>query len=582
MPTRLALSLGLLLMLTWARSESAPYRALPAPAAARQVGSIATADPAPTETTPADPVTGPRDRPHLPTGTARVSGRIVDVESGRPLRKARVRLHSEAFPEGRGASTDDDGRYVFEDLPAGKYHLVVRKGSYVPSGYGQGDPYEAPRLLELAPGQKLPNIDVGLQRGGVIAGRITDEIGEPVPNIGVRVLRMYRMEGRRRLVPGGSGFSSTTDDRGYYRVFGLSPGEYYVSASGLDSGGPGMHMDDVEGPVRTYFPGTPVIDEAQRVEVGPGQEVLSVNFALDSGRPFSISGTVVDSTGQPPAPAYVMAEHSVDLMGMNMGGEVKPDGSFVLENLSPGTYLVSARVGENEGEFAEAKVSLTDGDVTGLALVTSPGKIVSGQLLFETEPRQPVTPQQFQFRARSAESGSLFQQHHFEVGPDWTFEVRLHKGPVLIRADRLPGPWVLKAILQGGVDVTDTGIDITRGERVDGVRILLSSRRSTVSGRVKDTSGRTVTNCTVIVFAEDSNRWGPLSRYVDSGRPNQEGRYELAHLPPGNYLAVALAQLDPEQNDAPEYLERLRGYATPFELRDGEQRTLDLQLADVR
>jgi hypothetical protein len=114
------------------------------------------------------------------------------------------------------------------------------------------------------------------------------------------------------------------------------------------------------------------------------------------------------------------------------------------------------------------------------------------------------------------------------------------------------------------------------------VRILLSSRRSTVSGRVTDAAGRTLTSCTVVVFPEDSSHWGPLSRYLHAGRPNQKGRYELGHLPPGRYLAVALAQLDEEQHDEPEYLERLRGYATPFEIRDGEQRTLDLQLADVR
>jgi protocatechuate 3,4-dioxygenase beta subunit len=487
------------------------------------------------------------------------------------------------MPEGRGASTDEHGRYAFEDLPAGKYHIVVQKGSYVPSGYGQGDPFQAPRLLELRPGQRVQNVDVGLQRGGVIAGRITDEAGEPVPHIGVRVLRTYRMEGRRMLVPGAFPFSSRTDDRGDYRVFGLAPGEYYVSASGLDAGDVGMNVEgDVEGAVRTYFPGTPDLDEAQRVAVGPGEQVLSVNFALDPSQPFSISGTVVDSTGQPPAMAHVTAEHSTDLTGMNLGGEAKPDGSFIIRNLSPGKYLVAVRAGDDQGEFAELPVTLADGDVTGLTLVTSPGTILAGQLMFETEPRQPVTPQQFRFRARSTKAGSLFEPGHLEVRPDWTFEVRVHKGPVLIRADHLPEPWILKAVLHSGVDVADSGIDIARGERVDGVRILLSSRVATVSGRIKDPSGRTVTSGTVVVFPEDSSHWGPLSRYLHAGRPNQEGRYELGHLPPGRYLAVALARMDEEKNEEPEYLERLRGYATPFEIRDGEQRTLDLELADVR
>ena len=55
-----------------------------------------------------------------------------------------------------------------------------------------------------------------------------DEHGEAIPNTPVRVLRYVLQGGQRTLQQAGNG---QTDDRGIYRIFGLQPGDYLVSAT---------------------------------------------------------------------------------------------------------------------------------------------------------------------------------------------------------------------------------------------------------------------------------------------------------------------------------------------------------------
>jgi hypothetical protein len=80
----------------------------------------------------------------------------------------------------------------------------------------------------------------------------------------------------------------------------------------------------------------------------------------------------------------------------------------------------------------------------------------------------------------------------------------------------------------------------------------------------------------------DAESRSALSRGLFAVRPSQRGRYEITKLPAGHYLAAAVDYLEDGQHTDPEYLERLRGYATAFEIRDGERRDLNLELVRVQ
>ena len=151
--------------------------------------------------------------------------------------------------------------------------------------------------------------------------------------------------------------------------------------------------------------------------------------------------------------------------------------------------------------------------------------------------------------------------------------------PAVVSPGRIPDGWSLKSVLQGGVDVTDTGLQFKVGEDVDNVQIVLTARSTTVSGQVADSKGLPAKDYTVVLFPDDSARWTPMSRYIRTERPDQQGGFKVKGLPAGHYLAVAVDTVENGQESDPEFLEQMRSLATPFDLNENEQKSLALKLA---
>ena len=122
-------------------------------------------------------------------------GRVL-AANGMPLRRAQVTVFAAAetgLSQRHGATTDGDGKWEITDLPAGRYTVSASKAGYVTIQYGQRRPFEQGTPVVVADAATVERLDVTLQRGAVIAGRILDEFGEPVAQIGVQAMR-YRGE----------------------------------------------------------------------------------------------------------------------------------------------------------------------------------------------------------------------------------------------------------------------------------------------------------------------------------------------------------------------------------------------------
>ena len=103
------------------------------------------------------------------------------------------------------------------------------KSGFVSVQYGQTRPFEQGKPIELADKQALDNADIGMPRGGVISGRIVDEFGDAVAGrLGHRDAADV-VERTTPLTPAGR--IGQTNDLGQYRIYGLPPGDYYVSAT---------------------------------------------------------------------------------------------------------------------------------------------------------------------------------------------------------------------------------------------------------------------------------------------------------------------------------------------------------------
>jgi carboxypeptidase family protein len=159
---------------------------------------------------------------------------------------------------------------------------------------------------------------------------------------------------------------------------------------------------------------------------------------------------------------------------------------------------------------------------------------------------------------------------------DWTFELRGLRGRGFVRAATL-SDWQLKRVRRDGVDVTDTPLDFAKD--VDELEIELTQRLTTVSGSVSDDRGGVAVDATVIAFAADPAKWGQHSRFIESARPDQQGRFTFRNLPPGRYVAIAVRYLEPGEERDADLLEVWRPGGTPFTLSEGETLALDLKLS---
>src|SRR5688500_7634416 len=181
-----------------------------------------------TVTSPAQP---PRDSrltpPPQAVGTAVISGQVMMAGATQPARKVRVSLSGAELRSSRSTTTDDQGRFSFTGLPAGRYTLSASKPGHLSVSYGQRRPGAQGTPIQLTDGQKF---QAGLQipRGSVLTGVVLDEHGEPTPGVAVRAMRFVVQNGQRTLQ--GSNTNST-DDRGIYRIYGLMPGEYAICAT---------------------------------------------------------------------------------------------------------------------------------------------------------------------------------------------------------------------------------------------------------------------------------------------------------------------------------------------------------------
>jgi hypothetical protein len=523
----------------------------------------------------------PRDnaQPSKP-GKSILRGRVVAADTGQPLRKAQVRVTAPELRESRMTTTDADGKYELKELPAGRYNVSASKGSYVALQYGQQRPFEPGKPLEILEAQTVEKVDFALPRGGVITGRILDEFGEPLADAQVAAQRYQNIGGRRRLMPAGR--PAMTNDIGEFRLFAIPPGQYYLSATLRNMGGMMGDSDDRTGYAPTYFPGTSNMAEAQRVTIGLGQIVSDINMALMPARTARITGTAVDLQGRAML-GMVMAMPRGESMMMMIGppGQIKPDGSFSISGLPPGTYVLQTNaMGGPDADAASTEVTVSGDDVTGIRLVGSPPSIASGRVVVDAGAARTLQPSSLRLSIQPTvfDMPMMGMMGPAIVNDDLTFELKARPGKMRISmAGPAPG-WSIRAVKYRGVDVTDSGIEFRANENITDIEVELTNRVTDLSGLVTNGRGTAVKDYSVIVFPQDRDKWTPGSRYLRTGRPDQDGRFKVSGLPPGDYYAVALDYVDSTDWTDPEYLDRVKSKATGVSINEGEAKSVDLKI----
>jgi carboxypeptidase family protein len=537
------------------------------------------------------PVAAPRAQqppptpPAPPIGTGQISGRIRSAIDDAPLARARIVATSPVLPEPRVTISASDGRYLLTDLPAGAYTVTVARTGFAPQAYGQTRPGTSADVV-LASGQQVTGIDVVMIPGAAIVGRILDEDGEPFAGAQVDALVTRYAAGTDTLV---SVATAATDDRGEFRLYGLKPGQYYVSA--LD---PAFRSVSTPRGVLhyspTYSPGVTFADQAKPVVVPESGPPPRVEFRLKLTPPARVSGQLVPSdhrqllngavtmTAEQGEGIPIVPPEDVTLL---------PDGRFTFGHVAPGRYRIRARGQTDPSGAALFAVfsTIVDGvDIDGVRMMLQAGAVVDGTLSLEpTHSTPPPLFSSLRIRAPFIDGDVFGDALTGNVQQDGTFVLRgLMAGSHQLLVEGLRPPWVLKRILLHGADITDLQLDVDSREEIRGVRVILTDAPSEVSGTVQNAREAPVANAGVLVYSRAPAFWMHTSRRVRVVYTDRNGRFSVEGLPAGEYLAVASMNIDESDLGRRDRLRSLMSIATPFELpSDNGRAAVDLRLASA-
>ena len=387
----------------------------------------------------------------------------------------------------RAVLTDANGRYEISELPAGRYTVTTNKTNYVRASYGQQRALGPGKPIDLANAQILARIDFALQRTGVITGRVLDELGDPATDVEVAPMRYVMGNGERRLQR--TGPPGATNDLGEYRIYGLAPGQYVISATLRNSTFGDSNDRTAYAP--TFYPGTGNVADAQRLMLAPGQTITDINLTLQPVESVRVSGVALDVQGRPMAGAYItiIRRVGVTALGIN-GAQVKPDGRFSIGGVPPGEYMLRVSGPGQPDEYATLDLTVAGSDINDVQLLVVKASTVRGRVVFEPGGAKPPAASSLRVMAThpnpmSSRPGSAVPKD------DLTFEMKTGAGRAMMRVGVFgTGDWRVKRVLApGGLDVTDSGLDIPANATVEGVVVEMTSRHSEVSGSVHDAAG---------------------------------------------------------------------------------------------
>ncbi len=471
---------------------------------------------------------------------ASLTGMVVENRSGRALARVKLVLQARGAASRAGVLTQwsgSGGQFVFSGLPAGIYFLEASKKGFAKLNYGQrrfGEP-GTPILLEA---NSHFAAELRLKRLGVVTGEVTDENQVGLPDIPVYA---YQAGERLKAVQ-----VARTDDRGVYRLAGLTPGRYKIRTAAKQLEG-GVSL------LPTYYGQATAAGAAREVEVRLDEEVTGVNIAPRPGKLAALGGRLLGAGAR----EVILVTDTGPRRA-----RVEPGGRFRFGQLAPGRYTLlvdPAAAGGKLAAYGEAYVAEGPAEVA---------------LEMKAAPRLTVWCELADGGGAAPKGVSIFlrRKEFGDTAP------RLRCGQSTIWS---PGDWQVGVATPPQYYVAGI-LEAERGEHARQFRllpgesrqitVLLGTRPAVIEGTVLAADGTPAVGAPVFLNASAAELRGRVGG-VRQARTDGEGRYRFDGLPPGEYELLSSYQLQQatEENWP-------AGLGTVVNLEEGTEATVDLSL----
>ena len=501
----------------------------------------------------------PSPTPRIPdeASMGSIDGKVVN-ENGQVMSGAAVVIRAvNSMTTGRTTISDMEGHFSVNGLERGLYMVSAQAPAYTTSP--PSDP-NTPTYYRIG-----DSIRVELIRGGAITGTVTNSSGEPVIAVRVRAVLIKDAKGQPSLNPG-FGPEQPTDDRGIYRIFGLAPGTYLVSAGGS---GFGSSFSPFDLDVPTFAPSA-TRDNAAEITVRSGEDVnADIRYRGEQGRGISgtvkLSGTSNATVSLTPANSTIPVATTFQfpgIQGFSFNGLVDGDYDLVAQEVVSGPQIPVPVFLASDPK----RVSIKGADVTGIELVPKPLATISGRVALE-----PSKVSACAGKHPPLLSETIVQLRRPEKDPDKQDSIALRtfggsaspepNGAFTLRSVR-PGRyqfeprfyaryWYLQSINSGSsgpkaqkVDVAANWTTIKAGDQLSNLTITLAEGAASIRGRLPIAEGAAPPAALYLIPSEPDKSDDVLRFFVSDFAV--DGTFAFNNLPPGKYFALTQVTPDPQ------------------------------------
>ncbi|HEX5964657.1 MAG TPA: carboxypeptidase-like regulatory domain-containing protein [Pyrinomonadaceae bacterium] len=506
------------------------------------------------------PTATPETSPEVTSGA--ISGSIVN-ERGEPMPGASVFLRAMgSINSGRTAAADAEGRFRLTGLEAGLYQITGYSPAYVFQLQDADTPQSYYRVGD--------SVRVEMIKGGVITGTVVNATGEPIVGIRVRAIRVRDPKGQVARTPQFNNAERSTDDRGMYRIYGLAPGTYVVSAGG--AGNQSYQLTPYETDVPLYAPSSSR-DTATEFTVRSGEETTAdIRYRSEMGH--TVSGSVKVAATNGAAVTLTPVEGSGF---MPAGNTMQAPGGrgFEMSGIGDGEYYVVAmELPVNQMNvttmpdipMSEPKrITVKGADVSGIELITRPSSSLGGRVALEPSKapecqgkRKPLFAETLIDLVRhekDADAQPIFMRmmaSAMSPDPKGAFVFRnLTPGRYRLDTSFHARFWYLQSISIGAPSSTPTAaktatpkIDpaaswtiVKPGEKIADVTITLAEGAASIRGKVPVAEGAAIASGAIYLVPAETDKAADVLRYFITN-VSSDGTFTLNSLPPGRYWSL--------------------------------------------
>jgi Carboxypeptidase regulatory-like domain len=484
--------------------------------------------------------------------TGSITGRVVN-ESGQPIAGASAFVRRINSSSGRTTTTDAEGNFRVNNLDRGLYVITASAAAHITPPSDSGGPPNYYRIGDSA--------NLRLVRGGVVTGTVMNSLGEPVVAVRVRAMMIRDVNGRPPTALFEGLRQYQTDDRGVYRLWGLLPGTYLVSAGGAGMQQFNFNPYDFDTP--TYAPSS-TRDNAAEITVTSGEEInVDIRYRGEPG--YTISGTVKVFA---PSNTATVSITPANAPLTSAGNIFQPPGArgFAFNGMSDGEYdLVAQEFTPAPGavmpsiQLSEPKrVIIKGASVSGVELTTKPLGSVSGRIVLESSKvpecqgkRPPLLAEtlvQLRRPEKDPEKDTTSNARVFGMSgsPDskGTFVLRsLSAGKYQFEPIFYARYWYLQSIAMGKTDAAANWTNVKFGEHLSNLTVTLAEGAAQVRGKLA--SGEPAPGTLLYLVPSEQDKAGDVLRFFVTGIA-ADGSFALNSVAPGRYWVLTQTNNDPQ------------------------------------